>query len=193
MTCSSTLLRGGLALSLLFCLGSPSAARLSEPFDAGRVQTPVSRVMHAALYLDQRCHSSVIRQAIALIFEAGSPEHAQALAEQCAQEARAHGHADKRLISLRIQALLAMHHRDLALLHEAGQALVQQRVRLEYVPDGHMCLAFACLATGDAPCARKHLSEARAQFTALQIPQALEQLIPLEQALLSMESSDALQ
>lgn len=193
MKCSSSLLRGGLALSLLFCLGNTSAARLSEPFDAERVQTPVSRVMHAAMHLDHRCHSSSIRQAIELIFEAGAPDHAQTLAEQCAQEARAHGHADKRLISLRIQALVAMHHRDLTLLHEAGQALVQQRVRLEYVPDGHMCLAFACLATGDAPCARRHLSEARAQFTALRIPHALEQLVPLEQALLSMESSDPLQ
>ena len=53
-----------------------------------------------------------------------------------------------------------------------------------------MCLAFTCLASGDTQCARTHLTLARNQITALQIPHALDQLVPLEQALVSMEEAE---
>lgn len=187
----STLLRGGWALSLAVCLSSAGAAGLPTLQEAEPLLSSASRVMHASLHLDRPCTTHTIGEAIGLIFDRGAPEQVQSLAEQCDQQARLHGHAEQRLISVRIQALLAMHHRDLDTLHQAGHALIRQKVRPEYVPDGHMCLAFACLASGDTPCAREHLTQARAQFTALQIPQALEQLIPLEQALLSMEAADA--
>jgi len=132
--------------------------------------SPVTALVHA----EAACSSATLGEAVQLIYAHDAPEQAWALAQRCTQEARQQGHAVKRLIAVRIQALIAMRFRDLETLQAAGQALIEQRVLPEYVPDGHMCLAFTCLAQGDTQCARTHLTQARAQFTALQIPHALD-------------------
>lgn len=186
----SKLLRRVWAMCLLAGLSSAQAAWMP---DDGDVPTPrdATPVLLDSFMRDERpCSSATLAEAVRLIHEQDAPEQAQALARQCVREAHGQGHAFKRLIAVRIQALLAMRFRDLDALHQAGQALIQQRVLPEYVPDGHMCLAFTCLALGDTQCARTHLTLARSQFTALQIPHALDQLVPLEQALLHMEAHD---
>ena len=187
----SKLLRRGWAICWLACLSSAQAAWMPDDGDASALRdAPPPAVLNAVMRDERPCSSATLASAVQLIHEQDEPEQAWALAEQCTREARLQGHAFKRLIAVRIQALLAMRFRDLDALHQAGQALIRQRVLPEYVPDGHMCLAFSCLAQGDTACARQHLTEARAQYTALQIPHALDQLVPLEQALLHMESQD---
>lgn len=187
---SSKLLRCGWALSWVACLGTAQAAWMPEPPEAPPFSAGSPQVLDTFQHAEHPCNGATLGEAVQLIYVHNTPEQAQALALQCAREARSQGHTVKRLIAVRIQALLAMRFRDLDTLQQAGQALIQQRVLPEYVPDGHMCLAFTCLAQGDTQCARNHLTQARAQFTALQIPHALDQLAPLEQALLSMEAAE---
>lgn len=186
----SQLRRCGWALALLACLGSAQAAWMPEGPDADAPPSSTHRVFEAFVQAERPCSGATLSEAVQLIYEQDAPEQALALAQQCVREAHSQGHTVKRLIAVRIQALLAMRFRDLDTLHQAGQALIQQRLLPEYVPDGHMCLAFTCLAQGDTQCARQHLTEARTQFTTLQIDQALDQLAPLEQALLSMEAAE---
>lgn len=187
----SQLRRCSWALALLACLGSAHAAWMPDGPDADAPPSSTHRVLEAFVQVEPACSGATLNAAVHLIYEQDAPAQALALAQQCAREAHSEGNAVKRLIAVRIQALLAMRFRDLDTLHQAGQALIQQRVLPEYVPDGHMCLAFTCLAQGDTQCARRHLTEARTQFTSLQIDHALDQLAPLEQALLHMESQDA--
>ena len=187
----SQLRRCSLALALLACLGSAHAAWMPDGPDADAPSSSTHRVLEAFVQVEPACSGATLSAAVHLIYEQDAPAQALALAQQCVREAHSQGNAVKRLIAVRIQALLAMRFRDLDTLHQAGQALIQQRVLPEYVPDGHMCLAFTCLAQGDTQCARRHLTEARTQFTSLQIGHALDQLAPLEQALLHMESQDA--
>lgn len=190
----SKLSRCGWALCLLAGLSSARAAWMPDEPDTfahlSSLTASQPPVLGAFLRAERPCSSATLGEAVQLIYEQDAPEQAQALAQQCLREAHHQDHAVKRLIAVRIQALLAMRFRDLDTLHQAGQALIHQRVLPEYVPDGHMCLAFTCLAQGDTQCARQHLTEARAQFTALRIAHALDQLVPLEQALLHMESQD---
>ena len=187
----SQLRRCGWALSLFACLGSAHAAWMPDGPDADTPRSSTNPVLETFVQADRPCSGAMLGEAVQFIYAQDAPEQALALAQQCAREAHSQGNAVKRLIAVRIQALLAMRFRDLDTLQQAGQALIHQRVLPEYVPDGHMCLAFTCLANGDARCARQHLTEARTQFTALQIDHALDQLAPLEQALLHMESQDA--
>ena len=187
----SQLRRCSWALALLACLGSAHAAWMPDGPDADAPPSSPQRVLEASVQAEPPCSGATLNAAVHLIYEQDAPAQALALAQQCVREAHSQGNAVKRLIAVRIQALLAMRFRDLDTLHQAGQALIQQRVLPEYVPDGHMCLAFTCLAQGDTQCARRHLTEARTQFTSLQIDHALDQLAPLEQALLHMESQDA--
>lgn len=187
---SSKPLRHGWALCLLACLSSAQATWMPDDDDGPMPRAAPPAVLNAFIHDERPCSTETLVTAVQLIHVQDEPEQAWTLAEQCTREARLQGQAFKRLIAVRIQALLAMRFRDLASLHQAGQALIQQRVIPEYVPDGHMCLAFTCLAQGDTACARQHLSLARTQFTALQIPHALDQLVPLEQALLHMEAQD---
>lgn len=186
----SKLRRCGWALGLLAGLGSVHAAWMPDGPDVGALASPSPRMLETFVQTERPCSGATLAEAVRLIYEQDAPEQAHALAQQCVREAHSQGNAVKRLIAVRIQALLAMRFRDLDTLHQAGQALIHQRVLPEYVPDGHMCLAFTCLAQGDTQCARQHLTEARAQFTALQIDHALDQLAPLEQALLHMESQE---
>ena len=187
----SQLRRCSWALALLACLGSAHAAWMPDEPDADAPPSSTHRVLEAFVQVEPACSGATLSAAVHLIYEQDAPAQALALAQQCVREAHSQGNAVKRLIAVRIQALLAMRFRDLDTLRQAGQALIQQRVLPEYVPDGHMCLAFTCLAQGDTQCARRHLTEARTQFTSLQIGHALDQLAPLEQALLHMESQDA--
>ncbi|MBP7502893.1 MAG: hypothetical protein KA784_08960, partial [Aquabacterium sp.] len=182
----SQLRRCSWALALLACLGSAHAAWMPDGPDADAPPSSTHRVLEAFVQVEPACSGATLSAAVHLIYEQDAPAQALALAQQCVREAHSQGNAVKRLIAVRIQALLAMRFRDLDTLHQAGQALIQQRVLPEYVPDGHMCLAFTCLAQGDTQCARRHLTEARTQFTSLQIDHALDQLAPLEQALLHM-------
>ena len=191
MSRPSPLRRGSWALALLACVGSAHAAWMPDGPDADTPRSSTSPVLQTFVQAERPCSGAMLAEAVQLIYAQDAPEQAQALAQQCVREAHSQGNAVKRLIAVRIQALLAMRFRDLDTLHQAGQALIQQRVLPEYVPDGHMCLAFTCLAQGDTQCARRHLTEARTQFTPLQIDHALDQLAPLEQALLHMESQDA--
>ena len=191
MSRPSQLRRCSWALALLACLGSAHAAWMPDGPDADAPSSSTHRVLEAFVQVEPPCSGATLNAAVHLIYEQDAPAQALALAQQCVREAHSQGNAVKRLIAVRIQALLAMRFRDLDTLHQAGQALIQQRVLPEYVPDGHMCLAFTCLAQGDTQCARRHLTEARTQFTSLQIDHALDQLAPLEQALLHMESQDA--
>lgn len=186
----SKLVRHGWAWCLLACLGTAQAAWMPDDDDGPTPRAAPPAVLDTFMRDEPPCSGATLATAVQLIHEQDEPEQAVALAEQCTREARLQGHAFKRLIAVRIQALLAMRFRDLEALQQAGQALIQQRVIPEYVPDGHMCLAFSCLASGDTQCARTHLTLARSQFTALQIPHALDQLVPLEQALLHMEAHD---
>ncbi len=187
----SKLVRLGWAMCVLAGLGSAQAAWMPDDDDGPAPRASPPAVLDSFIRDAQPCTSAMLVTAVQLIHEQDEPEQASALAEQCNREARLQGHAVKRLIAVRIQALLAMRFRDLAALRQAGQALIQQREVPAYVPDGHMCLAFTCLAQGDTVCARQHLSLARTQFTALQIPHALDQLVPLEQALLHMEGAES--
>ena len=187
----SQLRRCSWALALLACLGSAHAAWMPDGPDADAPPSSTHRVLEAFVQVEPACSGATLNAAVHLIYEQDAPAQALALAQQCVREAHSQGNAVKRLIAVRIQALLAMRFRDLDTLHQAGQAMIQQRVLPEYVPDGHMCLAFTCLAQVDTQCARRHLTEARTQFTSLQIDHALDQLAPLEQALLHMESQDA--
>ena len=187
----SQLRRCSWALALLACLGSAHAAWMPDGPDADAPPSSTHRVLEAFVQVEPACSGATLSAAVHLIYEQDAPAQALALAQQCVREAHSLGNAVKRLIAVRIQALLAMRFRDLDTLHQAGQALIQQRVLPEYVPDGHMCLAFTCLAQGDTQCARRHLTEARTQFTSLQIDHALDHHAPLEQALLHMESQDA--
>ena len=183
---SSAIIQSGLAIVLAGVCSWTQAAMISNP---AAPPPQVTRVQ-AFAQGDTLCDASAVPHAAQLIFQQDDTEAAMALAQRCQREGRLEGQALKRLVSVRIQALLAMQWRDLDTLHQMGQALIDQDLVPEYVADGHMSLAFVCLGQGDARCARPHLDKARQIFTHLDVPHALDQLLTLEQALLSLEASD---
>ena len=186
----SQLRRCSWALALLACLGSAHAAWMPDGPDADAPSSSTHRVLEAFVQVEPACSGATLNAAVHLIYEQDAPAQALALAQQCVREAHSQGNAVKRLIAVRIQALLAMRFRDLDTLHQAGQALIQQRALPEHVPAGHLCLPFPSLPQADTQSARRPLPDPPPSPPSLQIDHALDQLAPLEQALLHMESQD---
>jgi hypothetical protein len=178
------ILASGLALWL-------ALANSAQAASGAHASGPVARQQLQGLANGQApCSAQHIAEAVKLIYVHGDLDGAARLVVQCDAEGRAQAQVIKRLIGLRIRALIAMSVKDLDTLHAVGQTLAAQQQVPEYAADGHMCVAFACLATGDTRCAREHMDSARRMFTQLKIETALDQLAPLEQALVSLEQMD---
>lgn len=155
--------------------GMPTATQHVQAFAAG----------------EDRCDNERVQQAVSLIYEQDDMPTAAQLALRCELLARTQKHAFSRTVAARIQALIAMRTRDMAALRRAGESLVAEAPAPEYVADGHMFIAFACLFSGDPQCARTHVDQAKAMFTQLHVADALVQLQPLEQTLMQLEAQDS--
>ncbi len=135
------------------------------------------------------CSTDTLNHALHLIYNAEDLPGASALARRCEAQAITQGEIYYAQIGLRIKALMAMKTRDMDALKVAGAAMVSKATNAEHEGDGHMFLAFACLFTHQATCARSHVDQARALFTRAQVSEALEQLRTMEQALARLEAS----
>ncbi|MFZ4550190.1 MAG: hypothetical protein ACOYNB_00070 [Aquabacterium sp.] len=187
MRCSSAFIQTSAAIVLASVCSLTQAAMVSNP----STPPPQTARVQAFALGQPLCDAAAVPHAAQLIFQQDDTDAAQALAQRCNREGQLEGQALKRMVAVRIQALLAMQWRDLEALQEMGRALIDQRVVPEYVADGHMSLAFVCLANGDALCARPHLEQARQIFSSLDVPHALDQLVTLEQALLPLEAGES--
>lgn len=186
---SSPFLKGTLAVLLaVACVGPALAAPLKEP-GTGPVPT-ASRHVQAFAAGEGVCDGDRVKEAVALIYEQDDMSAAADIALRCELQANAEGRPFNRTIASRIKALIAMRTRDMAALKMAGEALVADAQEPEYVADGHLFIAFACLFGGNPKCAREHVDQAKAMFTELNVADALNQLRPLEQTLSKLEQQD---
>jgi hypothetical protein len=112
------------------------------------------------------------------------------LAERCEARAVSMGRALDKTIALRIKALIALRVQDMGALKRVGETLVAMAPVPEYVADGHLFIAMACLFGGDPKCARAHVDHAKAMFLELHVADALSQIQPLETALSKLEAPD---
>jgi hypothetical protein len=151
--------------------GAPPAAVQVQAFAAG----------------DEPCGDTSVKQAVALIYQQGDMDGAAKLAARCEARAAAQGRALDKTIALRIQALIALRIQDMAALKQVGESLVADAPVPEYVADGHLFIAMACLFGGDPICARTHVDHAKAMFMRLHVADALSQIQPLENALITLE------
>ncbi len=135
------------------------------------------------------CSTDTLNHALHLIYNADDLAGASVLARRCEAQAITQSETYYAQIGLRIKALMAMKTRDMDALKVAGQAMVSKATTAEHEGDGHMFLAFACLFTNKASCARSHVDQARALFTRAQVSEALEQLHTMEQALARLEAT----
>jgi hypothetical protein len=166
---------------------SPSASQTSPERD-NPTGAPATQQVKAFATGQGPCDDASVKQALALVYQQDDLDGAARLAAHCLARGQTQGHALDKTIGLRIQALIAMRTQDLAALKFAGESLVSQAPVPEYVADGHLFIAMACVLGGQTQCARTHVDHARALFTQLQVSDALTQLQPLETAVLSLEA-----
>jgi hypothetical protein len=179
-----------LAVWLLVAAAGWGSAQAAAPRDVGDHQ-PASRQVREFTDGDGPCDKGRVQEAVSLIFEQDDVETAASLATRCELLALSQGRPFSKTIASRIKALIAMRVRDMAALKQAGESLVAEAQVPEYVADGHLFIAFACVFGGDAKCARQHVDSAKSMFTQLHVGDALMQLKPLEQTLLKLEQQDA--
>lgn len=179
-----TLFKGALALALALVCTSHAVA--ATPRSAGTYAT-ASR--HVQGFADGQglCNGDSVKQAVALVYQEDDLPAAADLAQRCDAMATSLGRPFYKVIASRIHALIAMRVKDMAALKNAGESLIAEAQVPEYVADGHMFIAFACVFGGDTKCARAHVDQARTMFTELKVTDALTQLRPLEQALIQLE------
>lgn len=184
---SSPIVKGTLAV-LLAVAGACQAlaASVREP---GLAPT-ASRHVQAFAAGEGTCDGDRVKEAVSLIYEQDDMGAAANIALRCELLANSEGRPFNRTIASRIKALIAMRTHDMAALKMAGEALVAEAQVPEYVADGHLFIAFACLFGGNPKCAREHVDQAKAMFTALNVADALNQLRPLEQTLSQLEQQD---
>lgn len=148
---------------------------------------PASRQVQAFSAGEDACDNSRLQEAVSLIFGRDDVDSAAEMAQRCEALAVSQGRPFSKTIAARIKAMIAMRVRDMAALKLAGESLVAEAQVPEYVADGHLFIAFACVFGGDAKCARQHVDSAKTMFTQLNVSDALVQLKPLEQTLLKLE------
>lgn len=184
---SSPILTGTLAVLLLVAGAGPTlAAPVKDPGPA----PTASRQVQAFATGEGVCDSDRVKEAVSLIYEQDDMAAAASIALRCEWLAHTEGRPFNRTIASRIKALIALRTRDMVALKMAGEALVADAPLAEYVADGHLFIAFACLFGGQPKCAREHVDQAKAMFTALHVADALNQLRPLEQTLSQLEQQD---
>lgn len=174
-------------LGAILTLCSTLVAHAAAP----RASTPTheaSRQVEEFASGEVSCNTDGVKEAIALIYEQDDIATASAIALRCEALARSQNRPFNRVIASRIKAMIAMRVRDMVALKRAGEALVNEAQVPEYVADGHMFIAFACVFGGNPRCAREHVDTARSMFTQLQVSEALAQLQPLEQTLSRLEA-----
>lgn len=172
--------------------GLQGAWAASAPRDATDAAPPPSRQVQQAFALAETCDSGRVQEAVSLIYEQGDLDTPTLIAAHCEALAASQSRPLYLALAARIKALMAMRIKDMAALKRAGETLVTHAQVPEYVADGHMFIAFACLfGGGDTQCARTHVDLARSMFTDLKIAHALRQLQPLEQTLTRLEAQDA--
>lgn len=136
------------------------------------------------------CGRPQVQEAVQLIYQQGDVPAASNLARHCEDlAARLRAPASK-TIAARIRALIAMRLQDMPMLKTVGESLVAQAQDPEYVADGHLFVAMACLFGGDAPCARSHVAQARALYTELKLAEGLQMLGPYERSLEAWPASE---
>lgn len=184
---SSPILKAALAVLLAVAGAGPTqAASVKDP---GPVPTASRHVQEFAAG-EGLCDGDRVKEAVSLIYEQDDMAAAANIALRCELLANTEGRPFNRTIASRIKALIAMRTRDMAALKMAGESLVAEAQVPEYVADGHLFIAFACLFGGNPKCAREHVDLAKAMFTALNVADALNQLRPLEQTLSKLEQQD---
>jgi hypothetical protein len=137
------------------------------------------------------CDSDSVKEAVALVYVQGDLPSAVQIAQRCDAMASTLGRPFYKVIASRVHALIAMRIKDMTALKMAGESLVAEAQVPEYIADGHMFIAFACVFGGNTKCAREHVDQARTMFTQLNVADALYQLQPLEQALAELEEQNA--
>jgi len=136
------------------------------------------------------CDDASVKLAVALVYQHDDLGAAAQLAERCEARAVSMGRALDKTIALRIKALIALRVQDMGALKRVGETLVAMAPVPEYVADGHLFIAMACLFGGDPKCARAHVDHAKAMFLELHVADALSQIQPLETALSKLEAPD---
>lgn len=184
---SSPILKAALAVLLAVAGVSPTQAASAK--DPGPVPTASRHVQEFAAG-EGLCDGDRVKEAVSLIYEQDDMSAAANIALRCELLANTEGRPFNRTIASRIKALIAMRTRDMAALKMAGESLVADAQVPEYVADGHLFIAFACLFGGNPKCAREHVDQAKAMFTELNVAEALNQLRPLEQTLSKLEQQD---
>lgn len=186
------LARAALAALLMGLLGSaPDTWAAAPSGDSAEAARPASRQVQQAFALAASCDSSRVQEAVSLIYEQDDLQAPALIVARCETLAASQNRPLYLAVAARIKALMAMRIKDMAALKRAGETLVTQAQVPEYVADGHMFIAFACLfGGGDTQCARTHVDLARSMFTDLKIAKALQQLQPLEQTLVRLEAQE---
>lgn len=177
------------AAGLLAAFSICNTAHAATPREQGAYQ-PASRQVQEFTTGTGACDNGRVQEAVTLIFNQDDVESAAELAARCEVLAVSQARPFSKTIAARIKALIAMRVRDMAALKLAGESLVAEAQVPEYVADGHLFIAFACVFGGDAKCARQHVDSAKTMFTQLNVADALMQLKPLEQTLLKLEQQD---
>ncbi|HEX5357411.1 MAG TPA: hypothetical protein VFW93_14450 [Aquabacterium sp.] len=175
------------ALSALVSLFGTCAVQAAAP----RTATPVheaSKQVEAFAAGAIPCDSDGVKEAVSLIYEQDDVASASAVALRCEALAATQARPFNRVIASRIKAMIAMRMRDMVALKRAGETLVTEAQVPEYVADGHLFIAFACVFGGNPRCAREHVDTAKTLFTQLHVDEALAQLQPLEQTLMRLEA-----
>ena len=174
-----------LALILGAVIAGQTWAATARP-DAN--QAPANRHLQSFTEGQGMCDSDSVKEAVAMVYVQGDLPAAAQIAQRCDAMASSLGRPFYKIIASRVHALIAMRVKDMAALKAAGESLVAEAQVPEYIADGHMFIAFACVFGGNATCAREHVDQARTMFTQLQVRDALTQLQPLEQALAELEA-----
>jgi hypothetical protein len=177
------------ALATTLLLGSVGRAHAAL---GGNAPTPTLQNDGRALTVlpsARACGDQDVQQAVWLIYDRDDLGSATNLAAHCEALAHSQARALDLTMATRIRALIAMRVRDLAALRSAGEQLVSQAPESRYVVDGHLFAAFACLFTGNAPCARQHMDAAKALFSQQDVHTALLQIQPLEQGVAQLEAA----
>ncbi|MGC4061569.1 MAG: hypothetical protein QM749_12275 [Aquabacterium sp.] len=176
------------ALALALTASHAGHAALATEAHAGD-SGPTTATRHVHGFADGQgmCDSDSVKEAVSLVYQADDLPAAANIAQRCDAMASALGRPFYKIIASRVHALIAMRVRDMAALKNAGESLVAEAQVPEYVADGHMFIAFACVFGGNPKCAREHVEQARTMFTELKVTDALAQLQPLEQALVQLE------
>lgn len=176
-------------LVVLLAVAGVSHTLAASVKDPGPVPTASRHVQEFAAG-EGLCDGDRVKEAVSLIYEQDDMSAAANIALRCELLANTEGRPFNRTIASRIKALIAMRTRDMAALKMAGESLVAEAQVPEYVADGHLFIAFACLFGGNPKCAREHVDQAKAMFTELNVADALSQLRPLEQTLSKLEQQD---